>query len=203
MSRAIDSAVALALALSGCSSAPPVVGVPESISGCEAEPLRVTLMGAPGLNATAAGVARPLEVRVVVLSEDATLRKARFRDIWLPESTVLEDSTIYEERHTLYPNGAFTLEIQEAPEAASLAVIALYRQPDGEGWKSLRTLGHYFDGHSCGLLPCAGGSCAAARQCLKCLSFELTENRLEDGEARLRQAARQRSTWRDDSDQLE
>lgn len=197
MSRAVGGAIALALCLCSCSSAPPVVVVPEPVSACDAEPLRVTLMAAPGLNATAEGAGRPLEVRVLILKESATLRKASFRDVWLPESTLLEDSTIYEERHTLYPDGSFTLELQEDPQAASLAVIALFRQPDGKGWRTQRTLGRYLDGHRCGLLPCTGDTCSAARECRKCLSFRLTGNRLEDGESWLRQAAQERALWQD------
>ena len=117
----------------GCGGAPaPVTAAPAK--PCPAQPLTLALTATPRSNALSTGEGRPVQVRVYQLKSDARLRTASFEDVWQNDAKVLEGEVVATEEHTLFPGEKKTLTVAPKPDAAHLALVALFREPQGKDW---------------------------------------------------------------------
>jgi type VI secretion system protein VasD len=123
----------LAVSLCGCGSAPPATPA-EAPKKCEPIQPTFSITATKRANATAAGEGRPLQLRVYQLKNDARLRTAAFEDVWQDDAKVLDKDLVAVEQHTIFPGETKTVPVTPSPEAQSLALVALFREPQGKDW---------------------------------------------------------------------
>ena len=68
------------------------------------------------------------------LKSDAKLRTASFEDVWQSDAKVLEGEVVSSEQHTIFPGEQKTITIAPKPDASVLALVALFREPQGKDW---------------------------------------------------------------------
>jgi type VI secretion system protein VasD len=117
----------------GCGSTPPPA--PKAApKACE--PVRPTLAvtATARVNAEATGEGRPVQVRIYQLRSDARLRTASFEDIWQNDAVTLDKDLLGVEEQTLFPGETKLFPVTPTPGAATLALVALFREPQGKDW---------------------------------------------------------------------
>jgi type VI secretion system protein VasD len=126
-------AVLLAVFLPACGSAPPP---PPKPAAKPCQPVRPTLAltATARVNAETTGEGRPVQVRVYQLRSDARLRTASFEDVWQNDAATLDKDLIGMEEHTLFPSETKLLPLTPQPGAGTLALVALFREPQGKDW---------------------------------------------------------------------
>jgi type VI secretion system protein VasD len=125
-------AILSALALSCGSSPPPAPAAPAK--PCKALPLTLAFTATARSNALASGEGRPVQLRVYQLKSDAKLRTASFEDVWQNDAKTLEGEVVASEQQTIFPDERKTVTLNPKPDAAYLAVVALFREPQGKDW---------------------------------------------------------------------
>ncbi|HLV65224.1 MAG TPA: type VI secretion system lipoprotein TssJ [Polyangiaceae bacterium] len=129
----VSIAVALAAALSACGSGapPPPAAAPKP---CEPVQPTLAITASDRSNASSAEPGRPVQVRVYQLKNDAKLRTASFEEIWQNDAAVLEGDLVSLEEHTVFPGQTTTVPVSPKAEATTLALVALFREPQGKDW---------------------------------------------------------------------
>jgi type VI secretion system protein VasD len=128
--RSALAAVAFLLGCGGAPAAPPAAPV----KACEALAPTLSVSASKSANPLASGEGRPVQVRVYQLKSDAKLRTASFEDIWQTDTKVLEGELLSVEQHTVFPGQTQSIAVAAKPEALYLAVVALFREPQGKDW---------------------------------------------------------------------
>ena len=116
-----------------CSSTPP----PPKVSppkACKVIPPKLELAASDRVNGTNASDARPVQVRVYQLKNDAVLQNSSFDEIWQQDRTVLADDLLNVVELTVYPGKSKLVEIERDEAANKLGVVALFREPQGKDW---------------------------------------------------------------------
>lgn len=123
----------LAMALvTACSSTPaPATPPPEK---CPPAAVQVTLNATDRVNPSPDGEGRPVQVRVYLLVSDARLRNATFEEIWQDDKAVLAEDVQSMSEHTVFPGKTAEVTLKRNPDASFLAVVALFREPQGKDW---------------------------------------------------------------------
>lgn len=119
--------------LGACAStpAPPAKSSPEK---CPVLDPRVSISAGQRVNPSAEGEGRPVQVRVYQLKSDAKLRNATFEEIWQNDRETLADDLNSVAEHTLFPGETKVLPLKRDPEANFVALVALFREPQGKDW---------------------------------------------------------------------
>lgn len=121
------------LSVLGCSaSAPPPAKEPPK--PCEALPPELEILATDRVNATAAGEGRPVQLRIYQLKADTALQSASFEEIWQNDASVLEKDLVKVDEQTVYPGRSSRLKIELTGGADKLALVALFREPQGKDW---------------------------------------------------------------------
>lgn len=123
----------LVLCLFGCGSAPPPTPAAPPKPCKPLEPT-FSITATKRVNAVAAGEGRPLQLRIYQLKSDARLRAASFEDIWQDDKKTLDADLVTVEQHTIFPGETKSFSVAPSPDAQSLAVVALFREPQGKDW---------------------------------------------------------------------
>jgi type VI secretion system protein VasD len=116
----------------GCGSAPPPAATTPEVCKPIAPTFSVT--ATKRVNAAATGEGRPLQLRVYQLKSDARLRMASFEDVWQDDAKALDKDLVAVEQHTIFPGETKSISVTTSPDAQSLAVVALFREPQGKDW---------------------------------------------------------------------
>ena len=126
-------AVIFAVVLPACGATPPP---PPKAAPKPCAPVRPSLAitATSRVNAAPTGEGRPVQVRVYQLRSDARLRTASFEDVWQNDAVTLDKDLIGVEEHTLFPNETKVLPLTPQPGAGTLALVALFREPQGKDW---------------------------------------------------------------------
>jgi type VI secretion system protein VasD len=128
------SALALSALLGGCGGAAPPVAPAGPPKPCPALPLTLAVTATERSNALSGTEGRPVQVRIYQLKSDAHLRTASFEDVWQNEAKALEGDVVSSEQQTVFPGEKKNLTVTPKPDAAFLAVVALFREPQGKDW---------------------------------------------------------------------
>lgn len=123
----------LAVSALGCGGAPPPAPAAPA-KPCQALPLQLAFTATPRSNALSTGEGRPVQLQIFQLKSDARLRTASFEDIWQGSAKTLEGELVSSEQHTLFPGEKKTIAVAPKPDAAYVAVVALFREPQGKDW---------------------------------------------------------------------
>jgi type VI secretion system protein VasD len=133
MIRATPVIVLVAAALVGCSSSPPPAAK-EAPKPCEPSSPELTITTGDRVNASGGGQGRPVQVRVYQLKSDARVKGAKFEDIWQNDAAALQTDLIKVDEHTVFPSQTKAVKVALNADARSLAVVALFREPQGKSW---------------------------------------------------------------------
>jgi type VI secretion system protein VasD len=164
MIKKMPPVVALATVLVlGCGHAP-------ALEPCaDPEPIEVRLRAAEMLNPDDAGRPLPTIVRVLQLRGAEPLETASADSVRTREQEILGDLFIKADETTLDPGVSSTLGLKRHPEARYLAVVALFRKPQGLSWRLVEEL------------PAADvHHCRRANKPPLAVKATLTDNRVEE-----------------------
>lgn len=125
--------VTLLAALGACSSTPPAQTKPK-VERCPAVDPTLFLTATNRVNPSVEGEGRPVQVRVYQLVSDAKLRNATFEEIWQKDQETLATDLKGVAEHTLFPGESKSVALKRNPEANYLALVALFREPQGKDW---------------------------------------------------------------------
>jgi type VI secretion system protein VasD len=125
--------LALVSTLAACGSAPPPVPA-AAPKPCEQVAPTLSITATARANASAAGEGRPVQVRIYQLKSDARLRTASFDDIWQNDAKTLEGELVSMEQQTVFPGETKQVVVAPKPDAHYLALVALFREPQGKDW---------------------------------------------------------------------
>lgn len=135
MVRLLSSlSIAIACGLAGGCGGVPAAVPATAPKPCPVKPLTLAVTATARSNALSTGEGRPVQVRVYQLKSDARLRTASFEDVWQNDVKVLEGEVVGSEQHTLFPGEKKSISIAPKPDAAYVAVVALFREPQGKDW---------------------------------------------------------------------
>jgi type VI secretion system VasD/TssJ family lipoprotein len=126
-------ALGLAGSLLACGSAPPPPPAPPP-KPCDPLPPTLSITATQRANALSAGEGRPVQIRIYQLKGDARLRTASFEDIWQNDAKTLEGEFVSVEQQTVFPGETKEVVVTPKPEAHYLALVALFREPQGKDW---------------------------------------------------------------------
>ncbi len=103
-------------------------------SPCKPPKISVAISATERTNFGADGRGRPVQVRVFLLKNDSRLQTAKFEDIWQNQKDALQDDLIKADEYTVYPGDTKTVPVAQNPDGRSVAVVALFREPQGKRW---------------------------------------------------------------------
>jgi type VI secretion system VasD/TssJ family lipoprotein len=140
------SFLALLLLLGACT--PPAKPTPEELlaqirrgggggggSECQPPPLEVFLQADGVLNRNAQGQPMPVEVRVLLLRERESFDQLDFESVWKGSAPSLSKDVIGSASLTVYPGEFRIYPMKSPPGVAYVALVGIFRQPQGNGWK--------------------------------------------------------------------
>jgi len=122
----------LASVLACSSTAPPPKTSPPK--ACKPIPPKLELSASDRLNGTNPSDARPVQVRVYQLKNDAVLQNSSFEEIWQQDRTILADDLLNVVEITVYPGKSKVVELERDEAANKLGVVGLFREPQGKDW---------------------------------------------------------------------
>ena len=128
------TALALALALGSWGCAGKGRPAPLSTGECEPPPIELFLQPDAVLNLNEAGHSMPVEVRVLLLKDRLAFEQLDFESFWRSGEQTLAKDLIRAVSLTAFPGGLNIYPMKSDPAVAFVALVALFRQPQEQGW---------------------------------------------------------------------
>ncbi len=117
-----------------------------------------------------------MQVRAYQLVSDARLRSAPFDDIWQKDKEALQADLVSVEQYSLFPGETKELQLKPSPQAHFLALVALFREPQGKDWYLSMELPE----------PGASATCPTSKPRIQAW---LDRMQIQDGQGRAEEAA--------------
>ncbi len=91
------------------------------------------------INVDDVGTPQTVRVRVYQLKGKEKFQQATFKALWKTDKDVLEGDLLQSTEFVVYPDkeDSFDLPVDVKHGAAYLGIMALFRQPDVEGWRQI------------------------------------------------------------------
>jgi type VI secretion system protein VasD len=107
------------------------------LAACPKQPARVnmTVVAAPNVNPDSSGQALSVVVRIYQLKDKGRLEAADYNAILKSDKETLGEDFLDRQERVVQPGTQETLEIKTHPMTAFIGVVALFRNPAGEGWR--------------------------------------------------------------------
>jgi type VI secretion system protein VasD len=137
------------------------------------EPIRLSLTASPRLNPGESGESLATTVRIYQLRDTGKLVEATLDRILDNDRAVLADDFISVQELTLYPGERATPTMVRGEGATHVAVVGLFRRPNGPSWRAIRKLAPPDPQHCHGVV--ATPAALAASQ----LRFTLEDSRVD------------------------
>jgi len=170
--------VALGVAPSACSSAPP----PEVPEPCDTQVVTVNIYAMDDINPNEKELPRPVVVRLYQLANDVRMLNAGYDDVLLKDAEVLKDDLLKVDEVTIYPNDLVEVKFERIPTAGYLCGAAMFRNPQGQSWKTFYTFPPMPNAPAaCGAAAAEAGMDAEEPQAFPRTAFFLAENRIDNG----------------------
>jgi len=118
----------LALVTVGCASTP---------EPCKLVPYELFVEGASTLNLNIEGQSMPVELRAYFLSERDLMEKADFEAVWQRAEETLGATLLKKTSFTVVPGEHKISPISVPPATSFIALVALFRQIDGDQWRKI------------------------------------------------------------------
>jgi type VI secretion system protein VasD len=151
----------------GCAHKPPP-------SPCTTpEPVRLLLTASPRLNLGENGESLATTIRIYQLKDTAKLAESSIDRILDNDRAVLAEDLVAVQELTLYPGERAAPVMVRGEGASVVAVVAMFRRPNGPSWRAYRKLAPPDPQH------CHGTAATPQAQAASMLRFTLEESRVE------------------------
>lgn len=108
--------------------------------GCSSSAFKVSVKSDAGINRDTQARALPVELRVYQLSDESNFKRATFRELWKQDASVLGSQMLSRDDQLVSPNSRIKLKVTRKPEAQYIGVMAVFRNPDNDGWRVIKTI---------------------------------------------------------------
>ncbi|MDN3380857.1 MULTISPECIES: type VI secretion system lipoprotein TssJ [unclassified Pseudoalteromonas] len=112
-----------------------------SITGCMSTNVELDITATDNLNLNQFDEALPVVLRVYQLSDIQSFKTATFEELWKSDKSVLANTLITLEERTINPAEKATIAFEQAENARFVAIVALFRDRQGDKWKTYHPLG--------------------------------------------------------------
>lgn len=106
-------------------------------TACGKREIQLALVSSKHLNLDDRGAPLPVVVRFYHLRNKERLEKADFKSMWKSDQELLQDDLMDRKEVILQPDSRMVFEVLPEEEAAYLAVMALFRAPQGNTWRQI------------------------------------------------------------------
>ncbi len=113
-------------------------------AGCSNPQVRLNLSSTANLNLNEENDPLPVMVNIYQLSDSKAFEEASFSDLWKKDLVTLGDSLLTNESITTNPASQEQLVFQRHPQARFVAVMAIFRKPEKETWRSFKPVADGF-----------------------------------------------------------
>jgi len=110
------------------------------LTGCGTPTFNLNLKSAAYLNPDAKNNSLPVQVAVFQLNSKTSFENASFRDLWRHDKAALGDSLLSKSDFAMIPNSKKNIHIQFNKKTEYIGVVAIYRNPQGGQWRSIKRL---------------------------------------------------------------
>jgi type VI secretion system protein VasD len=153
---------------------PPAPPPPKGPSPCTTpEPIRLLLTASPRLNLDENGESLPTVVRMYQLRDSSKLVESSADRLLTNDRGVLAEDLVDVRELTLYPGERVAPLLMRGEGAAVVAVVAMFRRPDGPSWRAISKLPPPNPQH------CHGAAATPQAQAASLLKFTLEDSRVE------------------------
>ncbi len=123
---------------------------------------------------------RPVVVKLYQLADDARMLNAKYNNLLLKEAETLEKDVLKVDEFEVFPNDKVEIKFERIPEAAMLAGVAFFHDPQGQSWKTYYVFPPMPDTpEACGAT--AGEEDAGAPQAFPRTEFFVSERKIDNG----------------------
>lgn len=112
-----------------------------SLTACMSTNVELDITATDNLNLNQFDEALPVVLRVYQLSDIQSFKTATFEDLWKSDKSVLSNTLITVEEKTINPAEKTKIEFEQAENARFVAIVPLFRDRQGDKWKTFYPLG--------------------------------------------------------------
>jgi len=116
----------------GCFPPPPV----EEPDPCNVQIVTLNLYAKDDINPNENERPRPVVVRLYQLANDLKMLNAKYDPILLNDVETLGEDLLKVDELEVFPNDLVQIKFERIPEATTLVGVALFRDPQGQSWKT-------------------------------------------------------------------
>jgi type VI secretion system protein VasD len=166
--------LASAVGILGACAHAPAPPPPQGPTACPTpEPIRLLLTASPRLNLDENGESLPTVVRMYQLRSSSKLVESSADRLLTDDRGVLAEDLVEVRELTLYPGERVVPLLMRGEGAALVAVVAMFRRPNGPSWRAIHKLPPPNPQH------CRGAAATPQAQAASLLKFTLEESRVE------------------------
>jgi type VI secretion system protein VasD len=107
------------------------------LAACGKKEISISVAGSKTLNLDDGGNPLPVIVRVYQLKGKEKIEGADFISLWKEDEKVLEGDLLDRQEITLLPDTKFEVKVDPKEGSEYLALMALFRKPQGNGWREI------------------------------------------------------------------
>lgn len=110
------------------------------VGGCSTPSLNLGVSSTANLNLNEQSEPLPVIVRVYQLADSQRFEAASFEELWKNDLGVLGDSLVMREELVMDPAYQRRLRMPRHDQARYIAAVAIFRDPQEDGWKAIEVL---------------------------------------------------------------
>jgi type VI secretion system protein VasD len=107
------------------------------LTACGKKEISLSVAGSKTLNLDDGGEPLPVLVRIYQLKGKEKIEGADFISLWKGDQAILEGDLLDRQEITLLPDTQVVIKVDPKEEAEYLALMALFRKPQGNGWREI------------------------------------------------------------------
>lgn len=104
-------------------------------------PLKIKFNTSSNLNPDEQNRSLPVEVVIYQLRDDQVFRQATFQELWQEDRATLANNILSRREINIIPGNKTQITLDRKKEAAFIGVVAIFRNPHGGSWRSIRKIG--------------------------------------------------------------
>ncbi|MFT5880426.1 MAG: type VI secretion system protein VasD [Moritella sp.] len=110
------------------------------LSACSSTDVRMNLSASADLNTNSFSEPLPVIVRIYQLADVDTFQSATFDQLWKADELVLGSNLLHKQELMIKPNAKLDYEFVQMDNASYVAIFALFREIDKNGWRWVHKL---------------------------------------------------------------
>lgn len=121
-----------------------------TFAGCSTSSMGVQMSSTANLNMNDQNEPLPVVVRVYQLSQAEGFNSASFKELWRNDLKTLGNALLVKEELVVDPAQTRTVEINRHDDVRYVGVVAVFREVNGESWKSITKVSESWLGRALG-----------------------------------------------------